>query len=131
MRCNRKLERARERREALFASPDERTIDWAAAEELAYASILEDGTPIRFTGEDVERGTFSHRHAVLYDANDRQAVLCRCSRCRRRRRRSRFTTARSARTAAVGFEYGYNIQAPERLVHLGSAVRRLHQRRAD
>ena len=66
---HRKLERPRERRRRVFDAPDERTIDWATAEELAFASILADGVPIRLTGEDVERGTFSHRHSVLYDAN--------------------------------------------------------------
>ena len=65
---HRKLERARERRAAALAHADERTIDWATAEELAFASVLEDGIPIRLTGEDVERGTFSHRHAVRHDA---------------------------------------------------------------
>ncbi len=72
---HRKLDRGRERRRQAFASSTERTIDWAAAEELALASILEDGTPIRLTGEDVERGTFSHRHAVLFDAQHGDAVL--------------------------------------------------------
>src|SRR5574338_556129 len=66
---HRKLEKARERRRRAFDSPTERTIEWAAAEELALASVLADGTPVRMTGEDVERGTFSHRHTVLHDVN--------------------------------------------------------------
>ena len=72
---HKKLERGRERRRAMFANPTERTVDWAAAEELAFATILADGIPIRLTGEDVERGTFSHRHAVFHDAaNGKQFV---------------------------------------------------------
>ena len=47
------------------ADPEE---DGGGAEEIALATILADGTAIRLTGEDVERGTFSHRHAVFYDA---------------------------------------------------------------
>ena len=66
---NPKLKRGRERREIALANIDERTVDWAMAEELAFASILADGTSIRFTGQDAERGTFSHRHAVLHDFN--------------------------------------------------------------
>jgi 2-oxoglutarate dehydrogenase E1 component len=112
---NRKLERLRERRRQMFAAPDERTVDWAVGEELAYASILEDGTPIRLTGEDVGRGTFSHRHAVLHDQITGRAfaplqALPQAS--------ASFEIANSplSEAATVGFEYGYNVQAPERLV---------------
>ena len=46
-----------------------RGIDWGQAEALAFAALLVDGIPIRITGQDTERGTFSHRHAVLHDVN--------------------------------------------------------------
>ena len=112
---HRKLERARDKRALVLDAPDERTIDWATAEELALASILADGVSIRLTGEDVERGTFSHRHAVFHDVTTGQ-VTCRCSRSRRPAPPSRSTTARSPRTRSLGFEYGYNVQEPSRLV---------------
>jgi 2-oxoglutarate dehydrogenase E1 component len=112
---HRKLERGRDRRRHAFDAPDERAIDWSAAEELAFASILEDGVAIRLTGEDVERGTFSHRHAVIFDANDgrRHTPLQALPRAH-----AAFEIWNSplSENAAVGFEYGYNIQAPDRLV---------------
>ncbi|HVW05696.1 MAG TPA: 2-oxoglutarate dehydrogenase E1 component [Vicinamibacterales bacterium] len=113
---NKKLERGRDRRRQMFAAaPADRTIDWAAAEELAYASILEDGTPIRLTGEDVGRGTFSHRHAVLVDqVTGRPLVPLQAL----PQAAASFEIHNSplSEAAAVGFEYGYNVQAPERLV---------------
>jgi 2-oxoglutarate dehydrogenase E1 component len=112
---NRKLERGRERRRQMFASPDDRTIDWAAAEELALASILEDGTPVRFTGEDVGRGTFSHRHAVLHDAHDGRPFIP-LQALPAAKASFEIRNSPLSECAAIGFEYGYNIQAPERLV---------------
>jgi 2-oxoglutarate dehydrogenase E1 component len=112
---HRKLERMREKRVQMFASLDERTVDWAAAEELALASILADGVSIRLTGEDVERGTFSHRHAVFHDAsNGRVHVPLQAL----PQARAAFEIHNSPLTenAVVGFEYGYNIQEPSRLV---------------
>jgi 2-oxoglutarate dehydrogenase E1 component len=112
---HRKLERVRERRRGAFTSLDDRSIDWATAEELAYASILEDGTPIRLTGEDVGRGTFSHRHAVLRDAlNGKPYVPLQGL----PQAKAAFEIYNSPLTelATIGFEYGYDIQAPERLV---------------
>jgi 2-oxoglutarate dehydrogenase complex dehydrogenase (E1) component-like enzyme len=61
---------------------DEHALDWGATEELALASLLEDGVPVRLTGEDVERGTFGHRHAVLHDEKTGGA-LSRSTTCRK------------------------------------------------
>ncbi len=79
------------RREAIGADGG---IDWAQAESLAYASLLTEGTPVRLTGQDVERGTFSQRHLVLHDAEDRPADLADPVRCRARWRRWSCTTRR-------------------------------------
>jgi len=112
---HRKLERVREKRIHMLENPDARTVDWSAAEELALASILADGISIRLTGEDVERGTFSHRHAVLHDANDGKVHVPLQS---LPQARAAFEIHNSPLTenALVGFEYGYNIQEPGRLV---------------
>jgi 2-oxoglutarate dehydrogenase E1 component len=112
---HRKLERLRERRHAVLDDPDARTIDWATAEELALATILAEGVPVRLTGEDVERGTFSHRHAVLHDAeNGRQFVPLQAF----PQARAAFEVLNSPLTenATIGFEFGYNLQEPDRLV---------------
>ena len=69
-------------------------IDWAHAESLAFASLLTEGVPIRLTGQDAERGTFSQRHLVLHDAKTGQTRLARSSRCPARWRRSSCTTRR-------------------------------------
>jgi 2-oxoglutarate dehydrogenase E1 component len=112
---HKKLERGRERRRTVLDAPDERAVDWAAAEDLALASILEDGVSIRLTGEDVERGTFSHRHAVYHDAvtGDRDVPLQRLPQAK-----AAFEIYNSPLTecATIGFEVGYNLQAPGRLV---------------
>jgi 2-oxoglutarate dehydrogenase E1 component len=112
---HRKLERGRDRRRSMLDASSERTVDWATAEELAYASILEEGIAIRLTGEDVERGTFSHRHAVYHDtATGARFVPLQAL----PGARAAFEIHNSPLTenATIGFEFGYNIQAPGRLV---------------
>jgi 2-oxoglutarate dehydrogenase E1 component len=112
---NSKLDRARARRRAALDDPDARTISWATAEELALASILEDGTAVRITGQDAGRGTFSQRHYVLHDVNTgrRHIPLQALPQAR-----ASFEIRNSPLTenAAVGFEYGYSLQEPGRLV---------------
>jgi 2-oxoglutarate dehydrogenase E1 component len=112
---HRKLEKARERRKQILADPAARSIDWAAAEELAYASILEDGTPIRLTGEDVERGTFSHRHAVLHDAATGDTLVP-LQRLPQAKAAFEIHNSPLSENAAVGFEFGYSVQSPRTLV---------------
>jgi 2-oxoglutarate dehydrogenase E1 component len=112
---HRKLERGRERRKAMFASASERSIDWAAAEELAMATILADGVAIRFTGEDVERGTFSHRHGVYHDAMS-GAEHIPLQALPQATASFEIRNSPLSEYACVGFELGYNLQEPDRLV---------------
>jgi 2-oxoglutarate dehydrogenase E1 component len=112
---HRKLERGRERRKAMLAAPAERTVDWAAAEELALATVLADGIPVRLTGEDVERGTFSHRHAVYHDAVSGVAHVP-LQAFARARASFEIHNSPLSEYACVGFELGYNLQEPARLV---------------
>jgi 2-oxoglutarate dehydrogenase E1 component len=110
-----KLQQARRRRLENLKDPDNRAVDWATAEELALASILEDGIPIRFTGEDAERGTFNQRHAVFHDVQS--GALCVPLQSIPQAKASfEIQDSPLSEAAALGFEYGYNIQAPERLV---------------
>jgi len=112
---HKKLERGRERRAALLKDPNERNIDWSAAEELALATILADGVPIRLTGEDVERGTFSQRHAVFHDANTGRRFIP-LQEFQQARAAFEIHNSPLSENGAVGFEFGYNIQEPDRLV---------------
>jgi 2-oxoglutarate dehydrogenase E1 component len=89
-------------------------IDWAFAEALAFGSLLLEGTPVRLSGQDCERGTFSHRHAVLYDVSNRtpyvplmnispnQARIC-------------VHNSSLSEAAVLGFDYGYSLDYPEML----------------
>jgi 2-oxoglutarate dehydrogenase E1 component len=109
-----KLERAMKRRRQALEELDEVSIDWAAAEDLALASILSDGTSIRFTGEDVERGTFSHRHAVFHDVETGQKYVP-LQNIPQANAAFEIHNSPLSENAAVGFEYGYNIAIPGRM----------------
>lgn len=110
---HRKLQRlVSQRREAVA---NDMPLDWAMGELLAYGSLLLDGTPIRLTGEDCARGTFSHRHVVHYDAvtgaqwlplngmGPGQAKLC-------------VHNSPVSEAGCLGFEYGYSLGDPHMLV---------------
>lgn len=112
---NSKLVKAVERRSTLFDKPDTAKIDWATAEELAFATILEDGIPIRLTGQDTIRGTFSQRHAVFYDARTNQGHTP-LQNFPQADASFEVLNSPLSEAGAIGFEVGYNVIAPERLV---------------
>ena len=111
---NPKLEKAVEKRRTLLDKPDNGKIDWAAAEELAFASILEDGIPIRLTGQDSVRGTFSQRHATFYDVETNQPYVP-LQTIPQAGASFEVLNSPLSEAGAIGFEVGYNILAPERL----------------
>jgi len=112
---SRRMESTIKKRRKAFDDPDNAAIDWATAEELAFATILEDGIPIRMTGQDCQRGTFSHRHAVLHDA-ETGAELTPLQRFPQAKASFEIHNSPLSEAAVVGFEYGYNVQEPGRLV---------------
>jgi len=104
-------------RRKVFDNVDEPLIDWATAEELAFASILEDGVAIRLTGQDSERGTFSHRHAVLYDSQaDEPNTLVPLQALPQAKASFVVYNSPLSEMAVLGFEFGYNVTSPQTLV---------------
>ena len=100
------------RREALGADGG---IDWAHAEQLAFASLLTEGAPVRLTGQDVERGTFSQRHLVLHDAKTGQTISP-IQQLPGAAAPLELHNSPLSEMACLGFEYGYSQEAPETLV---------------
>ena len=103
-----KLNKVLEKRREPFEK-ENGLVDWAQAEQLAFAIIIQDGTSIRLTGQDSERGTFSHRHAVLHDEEngDTFTPLHHVP-----NQQATFDIHNSplSEAAVVGFEYGYNVE---------------------
>ncbi len=110
-----RLQRVRRRAESALETTDEPTIDWSIAEQLAMGSVLAEGIAIRVTGEDVERGTFSHRHAVLYDAAN-GTTYTPLHHIPQAKAAFEIYNSPLSEAATIGFEYGYNIERPDRLV---------------
>ncbi|MGZ0709948.1 2-oxoglutarate dehydrogenase E1 component [Coraliomargarita sp. W4R53] len=89
-------------------------IDWGMGEALAFGSLLIDGTPVRLSGQDCERGTFSHRHSVLYDNETREKYVPLLD---LQEGQAQFCVHNSllSEAAVLGFDYGYSLDYPQML----------------
>ncbi|HYG88049.1 MAG TPA: 2-oxoglutarate dehydrogenase E1 component [Azospirillum sp.] len=90
-------------------------IDWATAEGLAYGTLLVEGTPVRLSGQDSGRGTFSHRHAVVYDQNTEEKYVA-LNHIRKDQAPFEVHDSPLSEAAVLGFEYGYSLAEPNELV---------------
>ncbi len=112
VKANPKIKRQLDNKWKAFT--DDTGIDWAFAESLAWGTLMLDGTPVRLSGQDCARGTFSQRHAVIYDTDTREpyiplmnmdgrrAILC-------------VHNSLLSEAAVLGFDYGYSLDYPQML----------------
>jgi 2-oxoglutarate dehydrogenase E1 component len=108
-----KLARQLEKRSKLLSQ--NAGIDWGHAEALAFATLLTESVPIRMTGQDVERGTFSQRHAILHDSKT-GATHTPLKQLRDSKAPFEIYNSALSELAVLGFEYGFSVVAPEALV---------------
>jgi len=94
------------------AVENDRVLDWGTAENLAFASLLEDGINVRVSGQDSRRGTFNHRHAALIDRNDGRTHIPLHQLAERRGSRFQIFNSMLSEFAVLGFEYGYSVETP-------------------
>ncbi len=107
-----KLGRLIQRKDEQF---EKGTIDWAFAEALAFGTLLQEGTPVRLSGQDSGRGTFSQRHAVLHDQEDAHVYIP-LNHISEDQAQFQVYDSLLSEYAALGFEYGYSVASPETLV---------------
>lgn len=112
LQINRTINRQLEARRKMLEG--EAPLNWAAGEALAFASLLLEGTPVRISGQDSERGTFSHRHAAIYDIetseryvpllnlDEKQAMFC-------------VYNSPLSEASVLGFDFGYSLDYPQML----------------
>jgi len=107
----RKIQRLVESRQKMF---DEDRLDWAMAEHLAYGSLLAEGFNVRISGQDVERGTFSHRHAVVKVEDSEEEIILLKNVAENQGQFNVFNSLLSE-YGVVGFDYGYAMASPNTL----------------
>ncbi len=89
-------------------------IDWATAEALAFGSLVDEGHPVRLSGQDCERGTFSQRHSVLIDQENEERYVP-LNNIRDGQSRYEVINSMLSEEAVLGFEYGYSLAEPNAL----------------
>ena len=99
------------RRKAIESGQD---IDWATGEALAFCTLMLDGHPVRFSGQDVERGTFSQRHSVLIDQENEDRYVP-FNELGHKQARYEVINSMLSEEAVLGFEYGYSLAEPNAL----------------
>ncbi len=102
----------KDRKAAFF---EDKVLGWAEAELLAYGSLLAEGTPVRMSGQDVKRGTFSHRHAYFFDANSNEPY-CGIDHIQEGQEKFHIYNSLLSEFGVLGFEYGYAMSNPAALV---------------
>jgi 2-oxoglutarate dehydrogenase E1 component len=102
----------KDRQTAFF---EDKVLGWAEAELLAYGSLLLDKTPVRMSGQDVKRGTFSHRHAYFFDANTNEPY-CGLDNVDKGQAKFHIYNSLLSEFGVLGFEYGYAMSSPSALV---------------
>jgi 2-oxoglutarate dehydrogenase E1 component len=107
------IEKVLEERKQIFEG--EKPLNWSAGELLAYGSILNEGNTIRLTGQDVERGTFSHRHAVIHDSENNQTYN-NLSNLGGNQGKFEIYNSLLAEYGVMGYEFGYAMANPNALV---------------
>jgi 2-oxoglutarate dehydrogenase E1 component len=110
---HRKLKRGVEER--LSMADGKQALDWAAAEALAFGTLAVDGHPVRLSGQDSQRGTFSQRHAVLHDVVDGKTYMP-LAHLADDQARVEVINSPLSEAGVLGFEYGYSLDEPEGLI---------------
>ena len=108
----RKIERLIGDRRKMFFETD--TLDWAMGELLAYGSLLDEGFNVRMSGQDVERGTFSHRHAVVKVEDSEEEILL-LNQIKEKQGRFQIYNSLLSEYGVLGFDYGYAMASPNTL----------------
>lgn len=109
----RKIERLVADRKAMYFEKD--NLDWAMGELLAYGTLLQEGFNVRMSGQDVERGTFSHRHAVIKTESAEEEVILLNQIDPKKQGRFRIYNSLLSEYGVLGFDYGYAMASPNTL----------------